>query len=138
MLPDGAPQNLILLDLAAAKRVGEEVLYLVSDCGPHQHNQHMVKFGQAIVDHGLYSFVVLLYMEQGQSLPGPMRWLLRDGSATYFPRRPQNIPRTRPTKCLVRFPEFSELHHHFAAQAHMANGRLVEYCVDKGQKFAHL
>jgi hypothetical protein len=57
----------IVLDIIMTKRVGDEVLWLVSDCGPHQHNHFMLSLAQWLVDHGFYSFVVLLYLEQEHS-----------------------------------------------------------------------
>eukprot|EP01047_Picozoa_sp_COSAG01_P014435 COSAG01_NODE_702_length_14141_cov_36.742739_13_plen_999_part_00 len=59
--------DLILLDIINRKKPGEEVLHLVSDCGPHQHNHYMLSLAQFLVDHGFYSFVVLIFLEQEHS-----------------------------------------------------------------------
>jgi len=47
--------DLILMDIVMSKRSGEHVKVLVSDCGPHQHNQFMVSLQQWLVDHGWFS-----------------------------------------------------------------------------------
>lgn len=55
------------MNIMARKREGNEVLVLVSDCGPHQHNQWMVDLMQFLRDHGFFLFVVGIFLEQEHS-----------------------------------------------------------------------
>jgi hypothetical protein len=54
--------DFIMLNIIARKRAGHKVLVLVSDCGPHQHNQWMVDFIQFLRDKKFFTMVLGVFL----------------------------------------------------------------------------